>query len=146
MQVTDSNGTETSVEPPELTTAAFTYIKSMGTWMFFIGILCFISSVLMLIVSITIIYGAVNLGRTDIINLLIDLVYIPVAALCFFPAKFLVSAGSRIRVLKKSASPEVLESALRSSAAYWKFSGILCIVCLALTVPVIVIAVMNNFN
>jgi Na+/melibiose symporter-like transporter len=146
MQITGLNSPETSVEPPELTTAAFAYIKSTGTWMFFIGILCFISSGLMLIASITIIYDAVNLGRTDIISLLIDLVYIPMAVLCFFPAKFLVTAGSSIRVLKKSASPEVLESTLRSSAAYWKFSGILCIVCLALIVPVIVIASMNNFN
>ncbi|MDR1148601.1 MAG: hypothetical protein LBK66_08225 [Spirochaetaceae bacterium] len=146
MQVTGSNGPEISVEPPELTTAAFAYLKSTGPWMFFIGILCFISGGVMLIASVPIIYDAVKLGRRDIISLLVDLVYIPTAVLCFFPAKFLVSVGLNIRILKNNASPEILESTLRSGAAYWKFSGILCIVCLALIVPIVVIAVVGAFN
>jgi Na+/melibiose symporter-like transporter len=139
MQITGSNGPETSVEPPELTTAAFAYLKSMWPWMFFMGILCFIGGVVTLAASIPIIYDAVKLGRRDIISLLLALVYIPMAVLCFFPARFLFSAGLNIRILKKNASPEILESTLRSSAAYWKFSGILCIVCLVLIVPMLLL-------
>jgi hypothetical protein len=134
---------EINSKVPVLTPDTFQYINSTGPWMFFIGILGFVSSGLMLLFGILIICAADELRLMGGVNLL-GIIYIAAAAICFIPSRFLVLAGSNIQRMKKNgANQEVFESALHNTASYWKFSGIFSIICIAVMVIVLIVVLIT---
>jgi hypothetical protein len=136
----DSREQVNTAPPPSLTEAAVGCLKTAGPWMYFLGILGFVSC------GISLVTGFVFM-LTDSLPLyfglnerLIGLFYIAMAVVSFIPSRFLFLAGAKLRALNADDSGELLEAALRNNASFWKFCGILGIVATSLTVAVIVIA------
>lgn len=126
--------------PPPLTETAASYLKDSGPWMSFLGIVSFISYGIMLVSGIVMVALGANTPHLPN-SLIVGFLYIVLAVVCFFPARFLFLAGSKLRALKMDNSADVLEAALRNNSAYWKFSGIFVIVCLAFAVLAIIVIV-----
>lgn len=142
MEETQPRDAEASL--PALTGVAFNYMLAAGPWMRFLGIVSFAVSGFLLI------FGVVMTFAGDALDLIPGgvaegLVYIVSAALCFFPARFIFLTGSSLRSLQMGGGADALEASLRSNKAYWKFSGVLAIAGLALTVLLVIIAVVLAF-
>ncbi|MDR0409767.1 MAG: hypothetical protein LBH18_05155 [Spirochaetaceae bacterium] len=138
----NSDEQEAGENLPELTAASLNSLKTAGPWMFFIGVLGFISC------GVVLIFGVLMMAAVDFLSefagdkgLLIGMVYIGTAVFCFFVSRFLVVAASNIRALKNSASAEILESALKNIASYWKLSGIACAAGIVLALIGIIITI-----
>jgi hypothetical protein len=63
------------------------------------------------------------------------------AALFFFPAFFIYNFGEKIRKFGYSNSDEDLELAFKYNKSYWKFYGIMTIICLSLIPLFIIISI-----
>ena len=131
---------ETEFTLPPLTKTAFYYLVTAGPWMRFIGIVTFVACGIMLVCGLFMIFGSDRLYNLPL-DSITGLIYVVLAAVCFFPARFIFLAGSRLDALRFGDDAGNLDDALRNNKAYWKFSGILTIVCLSFTVLLLIIAV-----
>ncbi|MDR3356454.1 MAG: hypothetical protein LBO04_04620 [Spirochaetaceae bacterium] len=120
---------------PVLTGTAFADLAASGPWMRLIGIVTFAACGVMLIAGLVMIF---NMERLP------GLIYIVLAVVCFFPARFLFRAGSKLCALKAGGGGDALEDALRNNRSYWKFSGVITVVSLGLTVLVIVVVLIGT--
>jgi hypothetical protein len=125
---------------PALTGRAFDCLLAAGPWMSFLGVVSFVVCGFLLIAGVVIMLTGNRLysipgGAT------VGLIYIASSVLCFFPARFIFLAGSKLRSVRAGGGADTLEAALQNSKAYWKFSGILTIVSLGLAVLLVIIAI-----
>ncbi|MDR2160510.1 MAG: hypothetical protein LBP23_10635 [Treponema sp.] len=127
-----------------LTEGMLRYLKEASPWLRFVGILSFIGGGLLCLLGIGFSVGMTSSGImgteafSGVMGSLVGLVYVVSGVVVFFPAKFMYSFGSRIKRYAGSGAAEDLEQALRNNKSLWKFSGIVCIVYLAL-IPVAII-------
>lgn len=140
MEGTDGRQEEAEARFPALTDRAFYNLVTAGPWMRFIGIVTFVACGIMLVCGLFMIFGSDRLYNLPL-GSITGLIYVVLAAVCFFPARYSFLAGSRLDALRFGDDAGNLEDALRNNKAYWKFSGILTIVCLSLTVLLLIIAV-----
>ena len=140
MEGTDVRQEEAEARFPALTERAFYNLVTAGPWMRFIGIVTFVACGIMLVCGLFMIFGSDRLYNLPL-GSITGLIYVVLAAVCFFPARYSFLAGSRLYTLQVDDASGNLEDALRNNKAYWKFSGILTIVCLSLTVLLLIIAV-----
>jgi hypothetical protein len=68
---------------------------------------------------------------------LMGIFYLISAVIMFFPARFMYSFGARLRNYFLSNMEKELELAFKYNKAYWKFCGIMIIICLAL-IPIMI--------
>ncbi|MDR2964795.1 MAG: hypothetical protein LBU88_03365 [Treponema sp.] len=131
----------------ELTTNMLKYLNEASPWLRFVGILGYIGAGFtvfggiigalgMLAADSALdlsggVFGAAGLGA-------LFLLYIPFGALLFLPAHFTYKFGQKIRNYRFTNSVNDLEEALKNNKSFWKFTGILYIISLAL-VPVLLI-------
>ena len=126
----------------EFTVKMLQYLNEASPWLRFIGILGYIGA------GFTAVCGLIGAMLGSTLDLPSDfgagfgaifLLYIPGALLIFLPAHFTFKFGQKIRNFKFTNSTEDLEEALKNNKSYWKFTGILYIISLAL-IPVMFIA------
>ena len=130
----------------ELTVKMLQYLNEASPWLRFIGILGYIGA------GFTAFGGLIGAISMNALGSAFDfssdfgagfgpmfLLYIPLALLVFLPAHFTFKFGQKIRAYKFTNSTEDLEEALKNNKSYWKFTGILYIISLAL-LPVMFIA------
>ncbi|MDR2842720.1 MAG: hypothetical protein LBV52_05925 [Spirochaetaceae bacterium] len=136
-----------------LSANSLNYLKGASPWLRFIAIISFISCGFMLLSGIIfIISGAavgniaaevaesaepsVNTSAFTRVGLMFSGVagffYVGCAVLSFFPAKFLWTFGSKLRDYVLRNSELDLEIALKNNKSFWKFAGIVTIVCIAI--------------
>jgi hypothetical protein len=122
-----------------------TYLKQASPWLRFIGILGFIGAGLICLFGIlSAVFSSVGAVLAENLGFLpagfISLVYVALAALTFFPARFTYLFGDKLRAYMHSGADWDLEQAFRNNKSLWKFTGILCIIYLAI-IPVGIIGV-----
>jgi len=124
-------------------------LKKASPWMRFIAVLYFIGAALMALFGVIFLLGGGtaaasffdSIDRTgDIrswsgvagVTAFIGVFYIAIAVLIFFPGRFLYKTGAMLRDFSLTLSGASLETAFRNNHYYWKFTGILTIIFLAL--------------
>ncbi|GMO32010.1 MAG: hypothetical protein Ta2F_07830 [Termitinemataceae bacterium] len=151
-----------TVQGSLLTEQALLYLKDASPWMRFIAIMGFIGCGLMIVLGLAAVIsgsevesgvkeisgiaGEISDGSNsnlflsfiEVFSGLAGLIYLASAVLYFFPALFTWKTGIKIRNFTQSNSPAELENAFRNNKSFWKFNGILLIVCIAL-IPVTLI-------
>jgi hypothetical protein len=132
-----------------LTETMLSYLKEASPWLRFIGVLGFIGSGLMClggIIFMIVMFAASdfteNLGGA--LTGLIGLIYIPMGALYFFPARFTYYFGAKIRDYRFTNSEQDLEMAFKNNKSLWKFIGILAIIALAFIPLFIILAIVGG--
>jgi hypothetical protein len=144
-----------------LTENARRYLQEASPWLRFIGVLGFIGcgfTALMGVIFLTVFPALTRLsGNFDfearyeffrggimnhsrIMEGAIGFLYIIIALISFFPARFVYNFGAKLRAYMMSNSEKDLEAALKNNKSLWKFAGILSIVYLAF-IPVSIIPV-----
>jgi hypothetical protein len=125
------------------------YLNEASPWLRFVGILGYIGSGMTAIGGIIIAITMTAVG--DIAGDLgafpawiFSFVYIPLGVLLFFPAHFTYNFGKKIRDFKFSNSTDDLELAFKNNKSFWKFSGIICIIYLAIIPLFLIIAIIGG--
>lgn len=118
------------------------YLNEASPWLRFVGVLGYIGASLAVLSGLIASLGAIAAGSyfggfSGIFGL-VFLFYIPMGVVLFFPAHFTYKFGQKIRNYKFTNSITDLEEALKNNKSFWKFTGILCIVYLAI-IPVFII-------
>jgi hypothetical protein len=98
-------------------------------WVSFLGVLGMIVVVLMVASSL---WSVVMMGSLDGFMLLSGTLSLAVAALYLFPCIALVRYGGAIKRMQYGAGLEALTDALRRQKSFWRYTGVLAIVVLAL--------------
>jgi hypothetical protein len=114
------------------------HLKSASPWLRFLGIVCYIVCGLLAAGGLIMLIAAPLMDSLDIggeVGLLAGIVYLALAVLIFFPARFMYSFGARLRNYFLSDSEKELELAFKYNKSLWKFYGIILIIVLAL-IPV----------
>jgi len=132
-----------------LTETMLSYLKDASPWLRFIGVLGFIASGLMClggIIFMIVMFAASN-SFDDFggaLTGLVGLIYVPMGALYFFPARFTYNFGAKIRDYRFTNSDEDLELAFKNNKSLWKFYGILAIIALAFIPLFIILAIVGG--
>jgi uncharacterized membrane protein SirB2 len=129
-----------------LTALMIRYLKEASPWLRFIGVLGYISVGFLVLAGIIMmatagISGAAAAGPLGALSGLAGIIYVPIGALAFFPARFTHRFGSKIRHYLQSGAERDLEEALKNNRSLWKFSGIVAIVYLSFIPVGIIVAV-----
>jgi len=129
-----------------LTDNMLQFLYEASPWLRFLGILGYIGCGMMVVGGIgsaIVMVAASSLAAEfgDVPLWLIALIYVPMGALMFFPARFTYNFGEKIRSYKLNKSSEDLELAFKNNKSLWKFSGILCIIYLAIIPVVFVVTI-----
>ena len=143
------NSPQSPIVPEKIQNGAMTdtmlfYLKEAAPWLRFIGVMGFISFGFTCLGAVTtLITSLVSFESATATVLSLQIVYILIGLLIFFPARFTYLFGAKIRNYMLSNADEDLEAALRNNKSYWKFCGILTIVCLAIVPVMIILAVVG---
>ncbi|MDR1373948.1 MAG: DUF5362 domain-containing protein [Treponema sp.] len=132
-----------------LTETMVSYLKDASPWMRFVGIMGFIGAGFMAIGAVGLISASPFIsGLPDVPGVwgvasltAMGLLYLGVAALVFFPARFTYFFGEKIRRFLRSNSGAELEGAFKNNRSLWKFIGILTIINLAIIPVFIIVAI-----
>ncbi|GMO26100.1 MAG: hypothetical protein Ta2B_06100 [Termitinemataceae bacterium] len=129
---------------------AIAHLKDASPWIRFLAIVGYIGCGFMVLVGIVMLivgaatanldfpdlsefaYGTMLEGILKSFTGIIGFFYIGSAVIAFFPAKFLWTFGSKLRNFIQSNSANELELALKNNKSFWKYTGILTIVSLAI--------------
>jgi hypothetical protein len=143
--ISDSNRvSESSGEADAISETALRYLKEATPWLRFIGVVGFVGcsftalvGLIMLIAAPMIPEGWTN-GALNTLGPLSGLFQIGVATVGFFSAHFIYSFGTRLRNYLKTNSVRELELAFKNNKSFWKFTGVLTIVGLAI-IPITIV-------
>jgi len=142
-----------------LTDTMLMYLKGASPWLKFIGILGFIGAGLTALWGIIFFAAGSAVGQFwssipglesfntfsnaagAAFGILTGMLIIGAAALIFFPSLFLYRFGTKIHSYIRNGLDQDLEQAFKNNKSFWKFSGIICIVYLAIIPLSIIIAV-----
>ena len=131
-----------------LTGAMLQYLKEASPWLRFIGILGFIGCGFTALGGIISMFSSFLFASASAIGGasmgVIGITYLGIAVLSFFPSYFTFNFGLKIRNYLFSNSEEDLEQAFKNNKSLWKFSGILCIIFLALIPVMIIVAIVGG--
>jgi hypothetical protein len=122
------------------------YLKGAAPWLRFLGIIGFIgcgilvvSGLVMLIAMPSFIQDIAVLG--SLAGASVGGLYIVLGVVGFFPTRFIYCFGARIRNFLRNNSEQELEQAFKYNKSFWKFSGIVTIIYLAIIPIAIVIGI-----
>jgi hypothetical protein len=127
-----------------LTEAMVFYLKGASPWLRFVGIVGFIGCGILLVLGILMMIAVPSLipelGETlgSITGASLGVLYIILGVVGFFPSRFIYCFGARIRNFLRNNSEQELELAFRYNKSFWKFSGIVTIIYLAI-IPVVIV-------
>ena len=137
---------ESKLSDLQITENTKSYFKTTSTWTMFFAVICFIAIVFMILSGITTLASGSFLssfnefgypGMSNLfssISIFIGIFYIIMGIIMIFPALYLYRYAKNItNALTRNDSPS-LENAIQNMKSYWKFTGILAIVCIALCI------------
>jgi hypothetical protein len=134
-----------------LTDTMLRYLREASPWLMFIGVLGFIGCGFLfaggIVFAITMFivedfadeWGGFFTG-------FLGLIYAVLGVVSFFPARFIYFFGAKIRDYQLSNSEQKLEDAFKNNKAFWKFTGIFCIIYLAFIPLGIIIGIVVAIN
>jgi hypothetical protein len=141
--------TDVSAIKPMLPSGAITetmivYLKGVSPWLRFLGILGFIAcAFIMLLGLLSFILPGFFLqaaGGGDFFGgLLWSFFCVLYAVFVFFPSRYIYLFGTKVRAYIRSGADSDLEEAFKNNKSFWKFAGILAIICLAV-IPVMILS------
>ncbi|MDR2057332.1 MAG: DUF5362 domain-containing protein [Dysgonamonadaceae bacterium] len=153
----ETNETISEHNLPELqiTENAKKQLKSTTTWTAFFAVLYFIGIVFLFLSGITMLIsnsfltGFFDTFSTEMGNvfspmfIIMGILYIVIAVIMIFPALYLYRYSQKIKEALAQNDSLILENAIGNMKSYWRFTGILTIVYIALCIiciPAIIIA------
>jgi hypothetical protein len=105
-------------------------------WVRFIGVLMIIGCVFLILMAVIImsVGGFFGAGQDlgPVTGMLLGFVYVLMAVLYFFPARYLLRYGAAIKEMQGGTNSRAMEEALGHQASFWRFIGILAVAILAL--------------
>ncbi|MBN1520136.1 MAG: hypothetical protein JW923_08600 [Spirochaetales bacterium] len=117
-------------------------ISATAPWMRFLGIVGFVGAGIIALFGLFMMFGMMGsfagMGALGAYGFVGGLIYIGIAVVAFFPARYMFRAGTGFRSYVLSQRSETLEGALANNKSFWKFTGIITIIYLAL-IPVMII-------
>jgi hypothetical protein len=132
----------------EVTENAKKYLKTTSSWTTFMAILSFIGIGFMVLCGIIVLAAGsfLNGANYDAVPFsgfysFFGLFYIVLAAIMFFPALFLLRFSQKTTKALASQDTLVMEDAFKNMKAYWKFTGILAIIMIALCIIMVPIMI-----
>ena len=144
---------EQNTQVLEVTENAKKYLKTTSSWTFFMAVLSFVGiAVLALGGIIMLIMVQSNLadGIADVLSSglysFLGFFYLAMAIVMVFPALFLLRFSQKTKSALATQNANELEEGIENMKSYWKFSGIMTIVMLALVLVVMIIAVITSAN
>ncbi len=139
-----------------LTETAQGFLNQTKPWVRFMSVMIFISSGFMVLAGFGLIMGGLVRGVTRTGQgplgsfgafggaggmLVTGCFYIVLAFLYIAPGVFLSQYASAIKLLQADRSAQTLEDAIKRQKSFWRYIGIMTIICLALAVVFIAFAV-----
>jgi hypothetical protein len=124
----------------EVTENSKNYLKTTAAWSKFLAIIYFIGIGFMVLCALMMIPMGAFLNSytsTPIPFSLMGLFYLAIAVVIFFPALYLFRFSKKTQHAFTTQDTLELEDAFKNMKSYWKFTGIIMIVALALCVIVI---------
>jgi len=132
----------------EVTEDAKIYLKNTTPWSKFMAILQFIAVGFMLLAALIIIAAGSTMSAYLPISIsFIGWVYLALAIVIFIPARYLYRFSQKAANAVVTNNTLELEEAFKNMKSYWKFTGIMTIVVIVVSliiVPVIAIATVTG--
>ncbi len=143
---TDFDTQKSSISQTFFTGPAIAHLKAASPWMKFMGIITYVSAALLVLMGIIIAFAfpfineELNFSNTIFASFAssaaFGFIYIVSGIIYIFPAKYLYTFASKIKVFIETKNEQAMEIALRNNKSFWKFYGIYVIISIAI-VPVI---------
>jgi hypothetical protein len=141
----ESTQTNIDEQKPNVAQGFFTasmiaHLKAASPWMKFMAIISFIGAGLSIVIGIVMrIMLPFLIDESDLsdfffgemLNVSLAITYIISGIFLIFPAIFLYKFASKIKSFLKTKNVRDMEIAFRNNKSFWKFHGILLIICLA---------------
>jgi hypothetical protein len=141
----ESTQTDLDEQKPFISQGFFTapmidHLKAASPWMKFMGIISFIGAGFLILAGIIIVlripflFQGIDLLRIAFagsVTSILGIIYIVMGIIWIFPAKYLYTFASKIKLFIKTKDEHNMEIALSSNKSYWKFYGMLVIISLA---------------
>jgi hypothetical protein len=130
-----------------LSAAMIANLMGASPWIRFMGVLGFIGAGFMALLGLTVLLGGGAIAAATQAEIFVafsalgGFIYIGLGALYFFPSLFAYRFGRKLKNYCLTFDDNELDGAFKNNYSFWKFLGILTIVCLALVVSIIPIAV-----
>ena len=132
--------------PDTITPGMLDALRKTKPWVRFLGILGFVMVGLILLAAIGMLGVALFMGTTSgadgYMLAGLSVLYLAMAVLYIFPARYLYRYASAIETALKSPSKSLpIEQALQHQKSFWKFAGIITLVTILLYIPGIILAI-----
>jgi len=128
----------------EVTENSKMYLKTAASWSKFMAILQFVAMGLIIFAALVALTVGSFMGSYTSVPLpAIGLCYLAIGVIMFFPAKYLYCFAQKTAKAVAINDTLEMEKAFKNMKSFWKFTGIMTIVILALSIsviPIIVIA------
>ena len=136
----------------EVTENAKKYLKTTSSWINFLAILDFISIGFLIFYGIIMLISSgamadidtIFLGSMTYISVFVGTFCLAVGVIAFFPTLYLFRFAKKTTKALANQDTLVMEDAFKNMKSYWKFTGIMTIISIALciiSIPIIIIAV-----
>jgi hypothetical protein len=125
--------------PAPLSPSIAKILKDTQPWARTMGIMGFISVGFMILGGLA--AGIVGFATGNVQSVMLMIVYPVLGVLYIVPSMYLVRYANRIRDFVAQGHVSQLESALDAQRAFWKFVGVLTIISIALSILIVMAAV-----
>jgi hypothetical protein len=115
-------------------------LSATRPWVKFLAIVGFIMCGLMVLGALLMLVSGVPGAAPGLFGPVVAVVYLLLAAVCFFPCLYLLRYGNAIGRISGNGQ-QAMEEALSGQKSYWKFVGILAIVMIVMDVIIVIAAV-----
>jgi hypothetical protein len=135
-----------------ITETMVVHLKGASPWLRFLGIIGFIGCGFLGLSGIIMLAAMPALGpelsetASRILGRSLGAFYLVLGVAVFFPALFTYNFGARLRNFIRNNAERELELAFKYNKSYWKFSGIMTIISLAIIPVAIVIGVIAGLG
>ena len=120
----------------QITSGMIHQLDRTRPWVRFIGVLMIIGCVFLVLMGVMVMLMGGFFGMDQSLGpsfgILIGVVYLLMAFLYFFPARYLLRYGAAIKQMRGGTNTRAVEEALGHQASFWRFVGILAAAILAL--------------
>lgn len=106
------------------------YLAETAKWQKVIGVFYAVCAILVVLLSIGACIAGIVLGQDDesAYFLIAFVLYIPLALLYYYPAKFLFASSKRFKEWVATEDEATLTEGLKNNKSYFKFTGVLTII------------------
>lgn len=109
----------------------------LGKWSRVLGVLCAIYFVMLIVLGIVYIVVGIVLDGTDVMksaSIICGIVFILLDVLMYFPTKFLLKAGGKLKSAASLCDQESFTEGVKNTKSFYKFTAIYCLVFLPLSI------------